>query len=112
MGRREAFERVEQIAEEALSQLPEPLRSAAEELLITVSLKPGVELYGEFYGLPKGAESGLGEPPPEVTLYAATLSADFSDDESLRREVRRTLIHEIGHYLGLSEEDLHARGLE
>jgi predicted Zn-dependent protease with MMP-like domain len=26
--------------------------------------------------------------------------------------VRRTLIHEIGHYLGLSEEDLHARGLE
>ncbi|MBJ7360689.1 MAG: hypothetical protein EXR56_02520 [Chloroflexi bacterium] len=108
----EEIERVEQLTEEALRGLPEPLRSAAQELLVTVSHKPGVDLYGEFYGLPKGIEGGLGEPPPEVTLYAATLLADFPDAEALRREVRRTLIHEIGHYLGLSEEDLHARGLE
>jgi len=112
VGRQEAFERVEQFAEEALRGLPEPLRSAAQELLVTVSHETGANLYGEFYGLPKGAESGLGEPPPEVTLYAETLLADFPDAEALRREVRQTLIHEIGHYLGLSEEDLHARGLE
>ena len=105
-------ERVEQFAEEALRGLPEPLRPAAQELLVTVSHELGVDRYGEFYGLPKGMESGLGEPPPEVTIYAATLLADFPDAEELRREVRRTLIHEIGHYLGLSEEDLHARGLE
>ena len=105
-------ERVEQLTEEALRGLPEPLRSAAQELLVTVSHKRGVDLYGEFYGLPKGIEGGLGEPPPEVTIYAATLLADFPDEEALRREVRRTLIHEIGHYLGLSEENLHARGLE
>jgi predicted Zn-dependent protease with MMP-like domain len=112
VGRQEELERVEQFAEEALGGLPEPLHSAAQELLVTVSHKPDVDLYGEFYGLPKGAEGGLGEPPPEVTLYAATLLADFPDADELRREVRRTLIHEIGHYLGLSEEDLHARGLE
>ena len=112
MGRQEEFERVEQFAEEALRGLPEPLHSAAQELLVTVSHKPGVALYGEFYGLPKGADGGLGEPPPEVTIYAEPLLADFPDTEALRREVRRTLIHEIGHYLGLSEEDLHARGLE
>lgn len=107
-----ALDQVEPFVDEALRSLPEPLRSAAQELIVTVSPRSGVELYGEFYGLPKGAESGLGEPPPEVTLYAATLVADFPDSEALRREVRRTLIHEIGHYLGLSEEDLHARGLE
>ena len=112
MERQEELERVEQFAEEALRGLPEPLRSAAQELLVTVSHEPGVDRYGEFYGLLKGMESGLGEPPPEVTIYAATLLADFPDAEELRREVRRTLIHEIGHYLGLSEEDLHARGLE
>ena len=112
MERQEELERVEQFVEEALRGLPEPLRSAAQELLVTVSHEPGVDRYGEFYGLPKGMESGLGEPPPEVTIYAATLLADFPDAEELRREVRRTLIHEIGHYLGLSEEDLHARGLE
>ena len=112
MEGQEEFERVEQFAGEALRGLPEPLHSAAQELLVTVSHEPGADLYGEFYGLPKGAESGLGEPPPEVIIYAATLLADFPDEEALRREVRRTLIHEIGHYLGLSEEDLHARGLE
>ena len=112
MAQQEELERVEQFAEEALRGLPEPLQSAAQELLVTVSHKLGVDLYGEFYGLPKGVESGLGEPPPEVTIYAATLLADFPDFEDLRWEVRRTLIHEIGHYLGLSEEDLHARGLE
>ena len=112
MDRQDDDERVEQLTEEALRGLPEPLHSAAQELLVTVSHKSGVGLYGEFYGLPKGAESGLGEPPPEVTIYAATLLADFPDEEALRREVRRTLIHEIGHYLGLSEEDLHARGIE
>ena len=112
MERQEELERVEQFVEEALRGLPEPLRSAAQELLVTVSHEPGVDRYGEFYGLPKGAESGLGESPPEVTIYAATLLADFPDAEELRREVRRTLIHEIGHYLGLSEEELHARGLE
>lgn len=105
-------ELVEQLAEEALEGLPEPLHSAAQELLVTVSQEPGVDLYGEFHGLPKGAERGLGEPPPEVTIYAEALRADFPEVEMLRREVRRTLIHEIGHYLGLSEEDLHARGLE
>jgi predicted Zn-dependent protease with MMP-like domain len=112
VGRQEEFERVEQFAEEALRGLPEPLHSAAQELLVTVSHEPGADLYGEFDGLPKGAERGLGEPPPEITVYAATLLADFPGEEALRREVRRTLIHEIGHYLGLSEEDLHARGLE
>jgi predicted Zn-dependent protease with MMP-like domain len=112
VAQQEELERVEQFAEEALRGLPEPLQSAAQELLVTVSHKLGVDLYGEFYGLPKGVESGLGEPPPEVTIYAATLLADFPDFEDLRWEVRRTLIHEIGHYLGLSEEDLHARGLE
>ena len=62
MERQEELERVEQFAEEALRGLPEPLRSAAQELLVTVSHEPGADLYGEFYGLLKGMESGLGDP--------------------------------------------------
>lgn len=112
MGRQEELQRVERYAEEALRGLPEPLRSAAQELVVTVSHEPGADLYGEFRGLPRGAEGGLGEPPPEITLYSAALLSDFPESGLLKREVRRTLIHEIGHYLGLSEQDLHARGLE
>lgn len=112
MERQEKAELVERLTEEALHALPEPLASAAQELLITVSQQTGADLYGEFLGLPKGTEPGLGEPPPEITIYAEALVTDFPDIESLRREVRRTLVHEIGHYLGLSEQDLHARDLE
>ena len=46
MGRQEEFERVEQFAGEALRGLPEPLHSAAKELLVTVSHEPGADLYG------------------------------------------------------------------
>ena len=74
--------------------------------------RPSPAAGGTLECAPLVRELDLGEPPPEVTIYAATLLADFPDEEALRREVRRTLIHEIGHYLGLSEEDLHARGLE
>ena len=112
MSSQASRDRVERITEEALLRLPEPLRSAAEELLITVSHAAGGDLYGEFQGLPKGVEPGLGDPPPTITIYSETLLADFPQEQELRREVRRTLAHEIGHYLGLSEEELHDRGLE
>ena len=64
MAQQEEFERVEQFAEEALRGLPEPLHSAAQELLVTVSHEPGADLYGEFYGLPKGARAASASRPP------------------------------------------------
>lgn len=102
---------VERLVGEAIRTLPEPLRSAAEELLIVVDGTRKTRLYGLFDGAPRGA-GDLEALPPRVTIYARALTADFPSRAELTSEVRKTLVHEIGHYLGLDESDLAARGLE
>ncbi|RLT57370.1 MAG: metallopeptidase family protein [Chloroflexi bacterium] len=102
---------VERLVGEAIRTLPEPLRGAAEELLIVVDGTRRTGLYGLFDGAPRGA--GDAEAlPPHITIYARALAEDFPSRTELKSEVRKTLVHEIGHYLGLDESDLVARGLE
>jgi len=106
-------QRVEELVEATLPALPEPLRSAAAELLVVVEGRdPGGDLYGCFEGVPRGESNGYGELPPRIVLFATTLVEDFGRGDGLAAEVRRTLVHEIGHYLGIGEAELHRRGLE
>jgi predicted Zn-dependent protease with MMP-like domain len=50
--------------------------------------------------------------PSAIRLYIENLRDEAEDDpERFRREVRKTLLHELGHYLGLEEDDLEKRGL-
>lgn len=110
-ARNDGVAEVERLVEAAIRTLPEPLRGAAEELLIVVDGRNRSGLYGLFDGSPRGA----GEAdalPPRVTIFARSLVADFPTRRALKAEVRRTLVHEIGHYLGLDERDLAGRGLE
>jgi predicted Zn-dependent protease with MMP-like domain len=70
---------------------------------------------GLFEG-PDDAEHRLGSgaaTPTRIVLYAANLAAfvDPADGEELEREVEITVLHEIGHYFGLDEEELDALGL-
>lgn len=101
---------IERLVGEAIRTLPEPLRAAAEELLIVVDGTRHSGLYGLFDGASRGSH-GTEALPPRITIYAQALAADFPDPNTLRVEVRKTLVHEIGHYLGLDESDLAARGL-
>lgn len=50
--------------------------------------------------------------PATIVLYRRNLARIASDRAELREELRITLLHEIGHFLGLDEEDLAERGLE
>ncbi len=73
------------------------------------------ELLGCFAGhsLP---ERAAGDPwsalPATIVLYRCNLSRIAHDREELARELRITLLHEIGHFLGLDEDDLARRGLD
>jgi predicted Zn-dependent protease with MMP-like domain len=102
---------VERLVGESLATLPEPLRGAAEELVIVVEATRQTGLYGLFEGAPRGVHDAEALPP-RITIYARALAADFPSRAALASEVRKTLVHEIGHYLGLEESDLVARGLE
>ncbi|MDW7979546.1 MAG: metallopeptidase family protein [Verrucomicrobiales bacterium] len=109
--------------EATLAALPAPLQKAARKLPITFERRPsrtmiadGVEpdTLGLFLG-PEFAEEHATDCmlPPRIVLYLENVwDAAEGDEEAFRHEIRTTLLHELGHYLGLDEDDLLARGLE
>jgi len=106
-----------------LAALPEPLRDRAQALPVTferhpnaAQLRDGVEpdTLGLFVG-PEFAheETTLMPLPPQIILFLENLwDLAEADEELFRDEVHTTYLHELGHYLGLDEDDLFDRGLE
>ncbi|MCB1226413.1 MAG: metallopeptidase family protein, partial [Verrucomicrobiales bacterium] len=74
---------------------------------------PTDELMGLFEGCPLGQT--LSEDPadwPRITLFLGAIWDEvMGDARAYREEVRVTLLHELGHYLGLDEDQVAALGL-
>ena len=107
--------------EATLVALPKPLRERAEKLPVTFECQPNAGLQadgiepdtlGLFTG-PEFADEGNVPLPPQIILFLENIW-DFAevDEEIFREEVRTTFLHELGHYLGLDEDELTERGLE
>ena len=116
--------RIVATAEQVLAGLPERFKKLVAEVPILVEERPSEDLVSEgfdprslglFSGPTQVERSGpdVVPAPTRIVLYAANLAAfaDTSDAEELRHEVEVTLLHEIGHYFGLDENDLEALGL-
>ncbi len=107
--------------EATLAELPGPLREQAEGLPVTFEPIPNAGLQHDgietdTLGLFTGHEFGDGGGevlPPQIILFLANLW-DFAegDEEVFRDEVHTTFLHELGHFLGLDEDDLTERGLD
>ena len=109
--------------EATLAALPAPLRERAQALPVTFERLPnaahrrdGIEpdTLGLFVGPEFAYEESAASPlPPQIILFLANIWDHAETDEELfREEVHTTLLHELGHYLGLDEDDLFDRGLE
>ncbi|MGI6100844.1 MAG: hypothetical protein GX174_11180 [Lentisphaerae bacterium] len=110
-------------AQQVLRELPPDLRDCVAELAITLDPLPapdeiefiedGEDLLGLFSGPVLGEEADGGNPLPAVIhLYIENLRDEAQDNVArFRQEVRTTLLHELGHYLGLDEDALEQRGL-
>ncbi|NOU35456.1 MAG: metallopeptidase family protein [Kiritimatiellaceae bacterium] len=101
-----------------LAALPKPLAGPAKQVPVLFKAQPdpddGLEddLLGLFTG-PELACAGDEPMPPQIILFLANLWDEAEGNESaFRNEVRITYLHELGHYLGLDEDDLFKRGLE
>ena len=107
--------------EATLAELPAPLRERAKQLPVTFERVPSAGLVADgiepdSLGLFTGAEFAEEGPvplPPQIMLFLDNLW-DFAeeDEEIFCDEVHTTYLHELGHYLGLDEDDLFERGLE
>jgi predicted Zn-dependent protease with MMP-like domain len=71
---------------------------------------PGA-LYGLYEGVPlTGRSHYSGARPDRITLFLATICASARTPEELARQVRVTLLHEIGHHFGIDDRRLHELG--
>jgi len=114
--------RASEAAEELYGALPPALGERARAVPLVFEGTPGADLVGSgvapetlglFIGSPF-AEEPAGHPlPSEILLFLENLWVSAGgEDAAFREEVRRTLLHELGHYLGLDEEGLTARDLD
>lgn len=104
-----------------LRTLPAPLRERARGIPVVFQPYPtqaildeGIEedILGLFVG--RDHASANDDPlPPEILLFLSNIW-DYADrrTEDFREEVRRTFLHELGHYLGLDEDGLYERDLD
>jgi predicted Zn-dependent protease with MMP-like domain len=114
-------EHFEALARRALKALPAEFRRLMKNVSIVVEDYPsredareaGVprdELLGLFHGVVHAAQELVFELPPSlpdrIALYQRNIEAHCSSEEELVEEIRLTLLHEVGHYFGLAEEDL------
>jgi predicted Zn-dependent protease with MMP-like domain len=107
------------VAEEALDSLPEEFRSRIKNVAILVEdfppkqspPQPGQQrrlLLGIFHGVPATKKSVFDLPtgPAHIVLYQKNIETVCSTEAELRQQIRQTLIHELGHYFGMTEEQL------
>lgn len=111
----------ENVIEGALSELPEWVSSLMDNVVVVAMDAPppeerkgdcGEELLGEYVGvsIPDRAADYWGVLPDEIRIYRlAHLELGLSRTET-EEEIRRTFLHELGHYLGFSEKRLHQLG--
>jgi predicted Zn-dependent protease with MMP-like domain len=113
---REAFAKVMQ---EVLDSLPEEFRDRIRNVAVLVedfppgqlstpSGQPKKLLLGLFHGVPMTKKSvfNLSTGPDYVVLYQKNIEAVCSTEVEIRAQIRRTVIHEFGHYFGMDEEQL------
>jgi len=113
-------ERFSQLVEEALREIPGRFRRSMQnvavvvedepsnDLLAEMEIEPPDTLFGLYHGTPLTERSwGYGNALPDrISIYQRPIEEACEDDDEIRDCVAETVIHEFGHYFGLSEEEI------
>ena len=97
----------------ALDALPPDIAEALQNVAVVVEDEhpDDPDLFGFYQGVPlieRGYQAG--SLPDKITVYQLPLQESFDEPEELRREIRITVLHELGHYFGLDEDRLDELG--
>lgn len=111
--------------DEAMEDLPEEFARHLENVAVLVDDEPSAELlrslgmsprrdtlFGLYQGTPLDQRGALygNRLPDTITIYYRPLVRACTTPGQLKREIRKTLIHEIGHYFGLDEDEIRRLG--
>ncbi|MBI1803511.1 MAG: metallopeptidase family protein [Ignavibacteriae bacterium] len=119
-------ETFEKIVERVFDRLPDKFREAienvgvftedypSEELVHKLHLPSKYHLLGLYQGVPltlRGTWYGMTPiAPDKISLYKQNIEARSRTDEEVEQMIYEVLIHEIGHYFGMNEEEIRAAG--
>jgi len=112
--------RFEQLVEQALGEIPKRFREAMANVAVVVEDEPSAELLEDMEIEPPDTLFGLyrGTPlterewshgntlPDQITIFQRPIEEACEDEDQIVDEVAQTVIHEFGHYFGLSEEEI------
>jgi predicted Zn-dependent protease with MMP-like domain len=78
------------------------------DLLTEMEIEPPDSLYGLYQGVPLPERTWAfgNNLPDRITLFQRPIEADCEDEDEVRAVIGETLIHEVGHYFGMSEEEI------
>jgi predicted Zn-dependent protease with MMP-like domain len=110
-------------AKATVEGLPPEMRERLGAVTVLVEPLPSVDivksgfdprLLGFFDGATLEDQRGLDAPPTptRIVLFAHNLAAASEDEDALRHEVEITVLHEVGHFFGLEEDDMERLGLD
>ncbi len=116
----------EHLVAETFERLPEKFRGAIENVAVVVEdypdretiqkmrLRSKYDLLGLYQGVPltqRGSWYGMTPVVPDrISLYQQNIESVSRSPEELRDKVYEVLVHEIGHYFGMNEEEIRAAG--
>lgn len=116
MPHHDSFER---LVEHALDGLPPDLARLLDNVAVVIEDEPlpSQSADGALYGLYEGTpvvEYAADQVafPNKITLFRLALEEDFPDPDELADEVRRTVVHELAHHAGFSDDRLRELGYE
>jgi predicted Zn-dependent protease with MMP-like domain len=107
--------RFESLVADALDELPGWVQEAMDNVAVVVEDHPpddDPDLLGLYEGIAQTErEDYAGALPDRISLFRSTIEAEAGqDDEELRAQIAETVVHEIAHHFGISDERLEALG--
>ncbi|MHC5795736.1 metallopeptidase family protein [Lacisediminihabitans sp. FW035] len=108
-------EEFEKLVVDELDLLPDEMVDGLENVVFVTEDRPedgSLDLLGLYDGvdLTRRGNYGFGELPDRIILYREPLLAVASDLEELKDQIHVTLVHEIAHFFGIDDDELHELG--
>jgi predicted Zn-dependent protease with MMP-like domain len=109
------------LVEQALADLPSPYARLARDVSVVVEEEPPQDvleeldlespddLLGLYQGLSLAEESFFqsgGQQPPRIAIYRGPILRLCETAEEVRKEIRDTVVHELGHHVGLADDEM------